>query len=195
MALLKRKRFTLNGLNLTAFNTVLVILAVSGSVLILRALIDKPDAAESVRQVRVLSPRAVFIETQRVGTWATGSVYQGQAIAFKWNAGYAQADLQGSRSSSNGSLFFILNSDLRLDDARVERLAQRAEWNLRLVDREVVGIFSDDQELLPYSEFVGAKAQQRWRWKIYGVGLISASIAGLVALFLLNRLNHKGVKS
>jgi hypothetical protein len=185
----------LDGLIAPAVITVVSTAAVAGLVLLVKGYTGAVPQAQGVEQISVRSLKAVAVQKQRTGRWASGPVDHGDALVYVWDDAAPASLRQATRQTGRGETFLMLHSGLQLGDQRADELSQRKEWLIRLVDQEVVSIDSADRELLPFSEFIEAKARQMKRWKIYGASLLLAAVLGLILFLFLNRFNHKGVKS
>jgi hypothetical protein len=185
----------LDGLIAPAVITVVSTAAVAGLVLLVKGYTGAVPQAQSVEQTPVQSLKAVAVQKQRAGRWASNPVDHGDALVYVADGSAPPSLRQATRQTSRGETFLMLHSGLQLGDQRADELSQRKEWLIRLVDQEVVSIASADRELLPFSEFIEAKARQMKRWKIYGASLLAAAFLGLILFLFLNRFNHKGVKS
>jgi hypothetical protein len=185
----------LDGLIAPAVINVVSTAAVAGLVLLVKGYTGAVPQAQSVEQIPVQSLKAVAVQKQRTGRWASTPVDHGDALVYVGDDSAPPSLRQATRQTNRGETFLMLHSGLQLGDQRADELSQRKEWLIRLVDQEVVSIAAAGRELLPFSEFIEAKARQMKRWKIYGASLLAAAALGLILFLFLNRFNHKGVKS
>jgi hypothetical protein len=163
--------------------TVGIIFALASLAMWARVLTGAPPAPETLQAVEVHSVFGGFLESNRAARLGINLEELPEVVSFAWPQPMPYELMASIRFARQWEAYFPIHNALKLGRQRVEALGTADRWRLTLFEKSVVAISSAESKyLLPYAEFVKARATQLSRWKLYATSLAAIAIACFVAL-------------